>query len=103
MDNDEAFVERTFLVDGTELLCRFYRPLSDGQDFSCRYEIGWPDGPRSREVWGVDSIQALLLALKAVNGELLIHQERNGVDVRWLGGRHLGLPSEDVETAASRD
>jgi hypothetical protein len=103
MDNKEAFVERTFLADGTELLCRFDRPVSDGQDFSCRYEIAWPDGPRSREVWGVDSVQSLLLAMQTAHGDLLLHRERDGHDVRWLGGKQLGLPPTDGDTGASSD
>ena len=105
MKDSEAFVERKFGLDGSELLCRFYRPVSDGQDFSCRYEIAWPDGLRSREVWGVDSIQALLLAMQSVHGDLLLRRERDGFDVQWLDGCQLGLPPADgsMSTAASRD
>jgi len=93
MEQNASFIERTYLLDGTELTCRFYRPLSDAQDASCRYEIVWPDGARSRNVWGVDSVQSLLLARQSVHGDLLLHRERDGIDVRWLDGRELGLPA----------
>jgi hypothetical protein len=103
MEQNDPFVERTYLLDGTELTCRFYRPVPDGQDFSCRYEIAWPDGPRSRRIWGVDSIQSLLLAMQSLHGDLLLHRERDGIDVRWLDGNELGLPPMGENTAASRD
>ena len=82
MELNEPFVERTYLLDGTEIKCRFYRPISDGRDFSCWYEIAWPDGLRSRNVWGVDSIQSLLLAMQSVHADLLLQRERGGLDVR---------------------
>ncbi len=102
MEQNDVIVERTYLLDGTELTCRFYRPQFDGQDFSCRYEIGWPDGPRSRNVWGVDGIQSLLLAMQSLHGDLLLRRERDGLDLRWLDGTDLGLPSVGESTASSR-
>jgi hypothetical protein len=103
MEQNNPFVERTYLLDGTKLTCRFYLPLSDGQDFSCRYEIMWPDRPRSRNVWGVDSVQSLLLAMQHAHADLLLHRERDGLDVRWLDGKELGLPPMGENTAPSRD
>lgn len=103
MEQNDPFVERTYLLDEAELNCRFYRPVSDGQDFSCRYEIAWPDGPRCRTVWGVDGIQSLLLAMQAVHSDLLLRRQRDGLDVRWLDGTELGLPPMDENTASSGD
>lgn len=103
MEQNDSFVERTYLLNGTELTCRFYRPVFDGQDFSCRYEIAWPDGPRSRNVWGVDSIQSLLLAMGSVHANLLLYRDRDGLDIRWFDGEELGLPQLHESTAPSRD
>ena len=102
MDQSEPFVERTFLLDGAELTCRFHRPVSDGQDYSCRYEIAWPDGPRSANIWGVDSVQSLLLAMQSAHGALLLRREREGLNVRWLDGSELGLPRTGENTAARK-
>ena len=102
MEQIDPFLERTYLLDGTELTCRFYQPASDGQDFSCRYEIYWPDGIRSRSAWGVDSIQSLLLAMQAMHSDLLLRRERDGLDVRWLDGKELGLPAFGEDTASAR-
>lgn len=103
MEQNDAFIERTYLLDGTELNCRFYRPVSDGQDFSCRYDITWPDGPRSREVWGLDSIQSLLLAMQAMHSDLILRREWDGLDVKWLDGAELGLPLMVENAAPSLD
>ncbi|WP_421990671.1 DUF6968 family protein [Qipengyuania sp.] len=102
MEQSDPFLERTYLLDGTELTCRFYQPVSDGQDFSCRYEIKWPDGLRSRSAWGVDSVQSLLLAMQAMHSDLLLRRERDGLEVRWLDGRELGLPPLSGNTSATR-
>ena len=39
-------------------------------EWSCRYEIKWPDGQSDKEIWGHDSAQALLLALQTVGAEI---------------------------------
>lgn len=103
MDHNEVIMERAFSLDGNELPCRFYRPVSDGQDYSCRYEIEWPNGSRARDVWGVDSVQAFLLAMQAAHADLLIRREHDNHDLSWLGGRCLGLPAIGSETGVSRD
>ena len=103
MEQNSAFLERTYSLGGTVLNCRFYCPVFDGQDFSCRYDITWPDGPRSRNVVGVDSIQALLLAMQAMHSDLILRRERDGLDVKWLDGTELGLPLMSENTAASLD
>jgi hypothetical protein len=39
-------------------------------DWSCRYEIGWPEGVRAMEAAGIDSMQALVSALQMIGGEI---------------------------------
>ena len=47
------------------------QPVRDGNDWSCEYVIEWPNRPwRTRRTMGVDSAQALLLAMKSASGEL---------------------------------
>lgn len=40
------------------------------QAWSCRYEIDWPDRPSSKEIYGVDAAQALIIALQIIGVEL---------------------------------
>ena len=47
------------------------KPIARENDWSCEYVIEWPDRPRrSRRIMGVDSVQALLLAMKSASAEL---------------------------------
>ncbi|MFK0688258.1 DUF6968 family protein [Mesorhizobium sp. IMUNJ 23033] len=88
-----GFVQRTFLVDGREVTCRFSQPeAEEGRDFQCRYEIGWAEGPRSRKACGIDEVQALLLAMQMAHADLLSARESNGRQVSWLDQQSLGLP-----------
>lgn len=88
----QPLVEREFTLDGQPLACRFYAPEADGEDFACRYDIDWPEGARSRRVFGVDPVQALLLAMQGAHVDLLMAREDMGYTVRWMDSDSLGLP-----------
>ena len=88
----ECFVQRAFMVENVEVPCRIFGPIKDGKDFRCRFEILWTDGVQSREAWGVDEVQALLLAMQMAHCDLLVRREREGKEITWLGQRRLGLP-----------
>jgi hypothetical protein len=66
-------------------------------DVVCEYEITGTGRPaKARRVYGVDGIQALLLALMAANAELeRIARDLGGV-VFWLGGTGIGLPGANA-------
>lgn len=93
---DDLFLERVVTVDGQEVACRFYKPRREDIDFSCRFEIGWPEGNRSRRAFGVDDVQAFLLALQMAHTDLLAARENERRQVLWLGERDLGLPTAET-------
>jgi hypothetical protein len=67
----DVFCERRYrmILDGSamEFPVRWFRPEPFGQDFSCWFEIDWPHRERSRaRTFGVDAVQALLLAMEGV-------------------------------------
>lgn len=80
------------------------QPVSNGNDWACDYVIEWPDRPwRSRRIMGVDSAQALLLAMKSAAGELYDAKPQ----VFWFDQDDtLGLPvhsgDEDLEAARTK-
>jgi hypothetical protein len=45
---------------------RILQPEPDGNDWRCRYQIEWPGYRREFGVMGVDSLQALVLALRII-------------------------------------
>lgn len=89
---DDVIVERQFSVDGSDLNCRFYRPEMDEGNYFCRYVIDWPKKARERRIGGVDSIQALLLAMQAAHVDLLMARKDDGAEIVWLDNASLGLP-----------
>ncbi|MGL5136323.1 MAG: DUF6968 family protein [Beijerinckiaceae bacterium] len=52
------------------MMVRLYAPVPSENDWSCRYEIVWPEGLRSWQIYGVDGMQALILALQCIGSEI---------------------------------
>jgi hypothetical protein len=89
-------------ADGTqvEILIRIYAPKQDDIDWSCRYEIDWPDGPRSHAAIGIDAVQALYLAMQMIGIELYTSGYHETGNLSWgEPGQGYGFPV----TNSSRD
>jgi hypothetical protein len=72
-----------------KILIQIHAPRPADKDFSCRYDVLGFDEPVSRAVYGVDSLQALLLSVHAIEKGLIPYKDR----VSWLGeGGASGLP-----------
>jgi hypothetical protein len=54
---------------------RVYASESEGADWTCRYEIGWPEGTRKSCAGGIGAIQALDLALQKIGTEIYTSYE----------------------------
>lgn len=80
-------------IDGVErrIVAEWMRPVRDRGDWRCDWVIHWVDRGEERGYsMGVDSAQALLLAMELVRGRL----EDHAPPARWLDGHNgLGLPS----------
>jgi hypothetical protein len=81
---------------GTELEVpiRIYAPECDATNaWSCAYEIGWQGAPRRFSSGGIDSVQALVLALQMIGAELYSSQHHAAGRLAWeeVGGGH-GFP-----------
>lgn len=50
---------------------RLFAPRKDAAGaWGCRYEIDWPDQMSAKEIFGFDSIQAIVLALQMIGFEI---------------------------------
>ena len=49
---------------------RVYQPIQFEKDWGCRYEIDWPEGSKVLIAYGLDALQALVIALKLIVTEL---------------------------------
>lgn len=63
---------------------RVFLPEAGEKDaWSCRFEIDWPHGKRSVSAWGVDSVQAILLALQMVGAEIYTSDYHKSGNLVW--------------------
>ena len=89
-----VFIEREFLCVGQPMLVRFYQPMQMPKaEYKCQYEILWPDQQRRRHAFGVDSIQALILAMGIVHVELTMSDYYKDGQLTYFSSSDLGLPA----------
>jgi hypothetical protein len=86
----EVIAERELQLrkaDGSEsaIRVRIGRSHPSGDDWQCPYEIAALGSKRSMAIYGVDSIQALTLTLKAINVELEVIAKQAAGSLLWLG------------------
>src|SRR5947209_1228475 len=61
--------------------------------WGCRYDVGWPDGPRSTTAWGIDGIQAVYIALGMIGAELYSSNYHKSGNLYWdKPGSGYGFP-----------
>ncbi len=84
--------ERVFELDGRQraVRVRIRKPRRDPGtgDHWCTFEVSGLTEAMDFKVWGVDSLQALQLAIRAA-GELL---REKGHELTWCGDQDLGFP-----------
>lgn len=72
---------------------RFYEPHIAEGSWGCRYEIDWPERRRVYTIFGVDSVQALRLAMSMVGSELYGSAYHQAGTLMFDGpGRGYGFP-----------
>lgn len=91
----DVIAERKFRLKSDAsvvITARVYRPLMDGDDFRCDYSIDWPGKSENGKAFGVDSVQALLLAIQRVGVDVYCSDYVKNSDMIWLEeGRGFGL------------
>lgn len=91
--SNAGFVERQFENGSDFVACRFFQPtLQPGGEYECRWSINWGDVDRNRRALGIDSVQALLLAMRVAHTELLESEAYKHGTLTYLGERDLDLP-----------
>ena len=68
-------------------------PAAKDRAWVCRYEIPWPEGPQSEDIWGADAVQALYLAMQAVALALYASPHHEAGRLYWQKpGMGYGFP-----------
>lgn len=68
-------------------------PVQGERDWSCHYRIGWPDGAHTGSGYGLDGMQALMLALQAIGADIYTSAYHRSGRLSWLDpGDGYGFP-----------
>jgi Domain of unknown function (DUF6968) len=77
----------------TEVPVRLFQPENDEGMWICRYEIDWPSQKRSHFAGGVDSFQAVILALQMIGAEIYASAYHKAGSLKWFERyRGYGFP-----------
>jgi hypothetical protein len=79
---------------GVEIPIRLFAPQPGEHDeWVCRYEIDWPEGRRIMSACGVDSVQAIVIALQMIGAEIYTSSYHKSGDLIFEGpSRGYGFP-----------
>ncbi len=76
-----------------EVPVNIFAPEPDGDVWKCRYEIHWPEEKWSSHAGGVDSTQALVLALQKIGVEIYFSDHHKSGKLFWDDpGKGYGFP-----------
>ena len=60
-----------------------FSPEKNDSDWGCKYTIGWPNGVESRIAYGIDSVQALVLAIQSIGHSLYSSDYHKTGRLKW--------------------
>src|SRR5262249_25439620 len=66
-----------------EIPIRLFAPERRSIDWSCRFEIEWPDEMLTRAATGIDAVQALLFALQMIGAQLYASDHHASGNLMW--------------------
>ena len=86
------------LSAGKEVTVLLGKPekFPDSEDWYCPYQIVGLGNGRVRYAAGIDTVQALGLALKMIGADLDTSKEAQAKELTWQGGDDLGFPVPNV-------
>ena len=67
----------------TEVPITLHLPVDTQDHWRCDYEIGWPQGVRRANGLGIDSVQALLIALMNIGAEIYASDAHRSGRLMW--------------------
>src|SRR5260221_331997 len=72
--------------------------FSDGDDFFCPYQITGGGFNKVNHAAGIDTVQALALALRMIGADLNFSSAGKAGQLSWIGGEgsNLGFPIPDI-------
>jgi hypothetical protein len=79
----------TMTVEGREIdvPVTIFAPSDRGDHWRCEFEIGWPGRTRRGKGYGIDSVQALLIAMQCIGIELYSSEAHEAGQLKWERSR----------------
>ena len=72
-------------------------PKQNDMDWGCQYSIGWPNGVELKTVYGIDSMQALVLAIQSIGSSLYASDYHKTGRLKWEKPRYgYGFPVSNI-------
>jgi hypothetical protein len=68
------------------------RKFQDSEDFCCPYQIIGLGDDTIKSAAGIDSMQAIQIAMQLVASEIHNVHREDAANLRWYGNRNIGLP-----------
>ena len=96
--SSEIAVRQYSLVENgqrSDVTVRIFQPepVHDEPHYRCGFQIEWPSGMKQRYAYGIDAIQALILALDILGAYINTSQVAKEGKLVWLEpGGGFGLP-----------
>jgi hypothetical protein len=76
-----------------EIPIRIFAPERQAVDWTCRFEVDWPDGRLATAAMGIDAVQALELALKMIGAQIYASDHHASGNLMWEApGKGYGFP-----------
>ncbi|QBH01525.1 DUF6968 family protein [Xanthomonas oryzae] len=83
-ENQEHVLKRTLKAGSTIVIVTINKPSEDGGDFRCQYTIDDGESRRVSYAMGMDSVQAMQLAMKKIGVDLISLGKKIGNPINWL-------------------
>jgi hypothetical protein len=72
---------------------RIFAPEKAEIDWSCRFDIGWPEEMLTRAAFGVDPVQSLFIAMQMIGAQIYASSYHEKGLLKWQGSeRGYGFP-----------
>ncbi len=85
----------TLRADGgdVDIPINIFAPEGKGDHWSCRFEIGWPEETCVGEGYGIDAVQALVIALNMIAAHVYTSEHHEAGRLMWHEpGAGYGIP-----------
>jgi hypothetical protein len=94
---DDSIGTRTLKIGNKNIIINIGRPnlFEDGSDFYCPYSIEYDQKKKFQYAGGVDSIQAIQLAMKKIKAYLIFISESEKMPISWLEDGNLTTGFDD--------